>query len=181
MPLTQARVTRMLPAVQNLVGGKPLCITVSEEESILWKQLLPALAERYRYTWTHSDACEYRVQGRIPLSTAHNENPLCSCGEGRAIEAFPTRSECMPLARYVTRIAISPISAVPYVESMCSPNPQDKLGFSALRQMGQSYPASLNVPLSAAVMRCGNCGKQGDSLKTSARCGKAMSCDQARG
>lgn len=181
MPLTRARITKVLPALQNYVKAQPLSITMSAEESELWKQLLPALAERCRHTWIHGDSCEYRVQTRIPLSTTHGENPLCSCGEGRSIDAFPKRSECKPFAKYVTRIAISPISAVPYVESLAPVNPKPSLksGMSALRQMRENRPSPSVVPPSAAATRCSYCGKENDSLKTCARCGKARYCDQA--
>lgn len=178
MPLTHARITKVLPALQNYVKAKPLSIVVSKEESNLWKHLLPAIAERCRHTWTHSDTCEYRVQGRIPLSTTHGENPLCSCGEGRSIDSFPKRTECKPFAKYVTRIAISPISAVPYVESLSLPDLKEKSGKSGPLQTRQNRPSASNVPSSATPTKCSNCGKGKKDLKTCARCGKARYCDQ---
>lgn len=181
MPLTDARITRMLPAIHNYSKANPLSIMMSKEEGLLWKQLLPTLAERCRHDWTHNKTCEYRVQGCIPLSTAHGENPLCSCGEGRSLDTFPKRSECKPFARYVTRIAISLISAVPYVEAMGPPKPNrnDQSAISALRQMQQNRVPPSNVLSSDAAMACSNCGKAKGGLKTCARCGKAKYCDQA--
>lgn len=178
MPITHARLTRVLPALQNYVKAKPLSIAISEEESVLWKNLLPALAERCRHSWPHSDTCEYRLLGRIPLTTAHGENPLCSCGEGRSLDTFPKRSECKPFAKYVTRIAISPISAVPYVESLSPSTPKEKSGKGGLLQTRQNRPSASNVPSSTTTTKCSNCGKEKESLKTCARCGKARYCDQ---
>lgn len=179
MPLTHARITKLRPALQNYVNAKPLSIAMSEEESVLWKNLLPAVAERCRDSWTHKDTCEYRVQGRIPVSTTHGESPICSCGEGRSLDTFPKRSECKPFAKYVTRIAISPISAVPYVESLSPPTPKEKSEKGGLLQTQRNRPSASKVPSSATTTKCSNCGKEKESLKTCARCGKARYCDQA--
>ncbi|KAI9774114.1 MAG: hypothetical protein M1840_005207 [Geoglossum simile] len=128
IPLTKLRFPLIGPAVQGLANTHSLRVTISGPESMLWKHLLPALVERCRHGWTHKQTCEYRVQNRIPLSTEYMESPICSCGEGKSMDGFPmTRSECVPFAKYATRIAISPVFFVPYVEPMVSKGFEEEL------------------------------------------------------
>lgn len=91
VPLTKQRVSKMKSKLVHIVrSGKALNITVtSREEELLWKQLLPALVECCRGTWHHGQDCEYRKQGKIPLSTAHCEPAICSCGEYQDANGFP--------------------------------------------------------------------------------------------
>ncbi|KAL8719023.1 MAG: hypothetical protein Q9225_003904, partial [Loekoesia sp. 1 TL-2023] len=68
MTLTKARLQSLSSASQRLLSAKSmpsLGVYVSDEESVLWKRLLPALAERCR-TWQHNTNCEYRTEGKIP-------------------------------------------------------------------------------------------------------------------
>ncbi|KAL8630861.1 hypothetical protein Q9189_003446 [Teloschistes chrysophthalmus] len=87
LPLTIPRVHQLSNALAGLMETKPLGIKASDSESLLWKRLLPALAERCRI-WNHTAQCEYRQKGKIPLSTEEARNPLCSCGEGNVPSDF---------------------------------------------------------------------------------------------
>src|SRR5205823_12136927 len=67
-------------------------------------------------------SCEYLLTGKIPpskgLEDAHT--PLCSCGNGQLPQKFMGDLR-LPhleyvLQKYATRIAISPIFTVPFVE-----------------------------------------------------------------
>jgi len=100
------------------VFGDLLCVELWGEEIAAWNRLLPALAERCR-TWKHGPNCEFLAKTSIPLSLKHKIDPLCSCGKGKDIsEAFKKEKEWESATPFVTRIAISPIFGLPYVESI---------------------------------------------------------------
>ncbi|TFY77148.1 hypothetical protein EWM64_g6862, partial [Hericium alpestre] len=108
----------MAPAFDRLVAeGNPVCVSAYEGELRAWKQLLPALVERCR-SWKHTENCEYASQGQIPLSVELEEVPLCSCGRGKDTEGMFKDALWRPLAPYVTRIALSPLFAVSYLDSI---------------------------------------------------------------
>lgn len=105
----------------NTVEEFPLLkITLVEEELRVWKQLLPALAERCRSGWQHSTDCKYLTQSGIPSDIGFSMDPLCHCGWGKVSEEFLKRSEWTPLAPFVTRIALSPLFGVPYLDKVLS-------------------------------------------------------------
>ena len=88
------------------------------EEATAWKQLLPVFAERCR-TWEHGQNCEYIAEKKIPLPLEHHGDPLCSCGRGKAVTPEFRKEEGWRSAiPHVTRIAISPLYGVPYVENV---------------------------------------------------------------
>jgi MYND finger len=93
-------------------------VPVYEGEMESWKQLLPALAERCRTTWTHGPNCEYKAKNKISLTEAMEENPLCSCGAGKGVEGMEKVELWKPFAPHVTRIALSPLFAVSYLETV---------------------------------------------------------------
>ncbi|KAF9782514.1 hypothetical protein BJ322DRAFT_225106 [Thelephora terrestris] len=95
-------------------------ITLVEEELRVWKQLLPALAERCRVGWKHGANCEYLSQGGISPHLGLSLDPLCCCGRGKETEEFLKRPEWLPFAPFVTRIALSPLFEVPYLDKVLS-------------------------------------------------------------
>ena len=108
--------------VNSLSGWRDLLasactITLSDNALEMWKYMVPAMAERCR-DWRHKIRCVYRDAGRIPLSTKFQESPLCECGEGRTDEGFTKHETWAPFAPYVTRIALSPLFAVTFLESV---------------------------------------------------------------
>ncbi|KAF9026964.1 hypothetical protein BDZ89DRAFT_952571 [Hymenopellis radicata] len=92
-------------------------ITIYKGERYMWKHILPALVERCR-TWSHTEKCEYRSLSRIPLTEEMDSNPLCGCGEGKYVEGMMNNPLWRPFARYATRVAISPLFGVSYLEKM---------------------------------------------------------------
>ncbi|KAF7363900.1 hypothetical protein MSAN_01048000 [Mycena sanguinolenta] len=92
-------------------------ILVEPGEAKSWKQLLPVLVERCR-TWKHRDSCQYASEGRVPLTTEMEFIPLCACGEGQDVQRMHDVPLWKPFAKYSTRIALSPLFAVSYVESV---------------------------------------------------------------
>ncbi|KAI0739271.1 hypothetical protein C8Q80DRAFT_1275407 [Daedaleopsis nitida] len=102
----------------TLVGsGSMADVRVFEGEMEAWKQLIPAFVERCR-TWAHTDNCEYLATKRVPLTQTMEHDPLCSCGRGKDVEALRKEEAWRGLAPYVTRIALSPLFAVSYLEAV---------------------------------------------------------------
>ena len=172
VPLTISRVKELFRPLGALQESQPLSIRVSNEESILWKRMLPALAERCR-TWNHKSACEYQSRG-APLSTEEGQSPLCSCGEGIISGAELAKlgsKEWAPFAKYAIRIAIAPIFPVPYLE----------LSMSDLRDLAreaqpQQRQHAAGSPTSASAPTCDHCGEAKDKLLVCGGCRKARYC-----
>lgn len=121
IPLTPTVASRTGPWVSSL-GEGVVSVIVDEEELKLWKRLLPAYAERCR-TWSHKKSCEYARENSIPLSLEFGKSSLCSCGNGVFPSNFmqdPNTKKDLPkwntVAKYATRVAISPAFSVPMVE-----------------------------------------------------------------
>ena len=66
LPLPIPRVKEFGSNLARVQETELLGVLLSEKRSILWKRLLPALAERCR-TWNHGTECEYQTKGVIPL------------------------------------------------------------------------------------------------------------------
>ena len=162
LPLTDARVQKLNSAIQSLLSSKPqpLGVYLSDKESILWKRLLPALAERCR-NWHHKASCEYRIKGTIPLSVEENQNPLCGCGEDKVSSSFAKVKQWAPFTKYVTRVAIAPVFPVPYVESLM--RLPELEGSSAMTAKGP---------------RCDNCNALSGQLLVCGKCGRVRYCSK---
>lgn len=98
--------------------GKCTVYQLQEQETAIWKHMLPAAVECCRRDWTHEESCEYLETGKIPLSTAPWKSPICSCGEGKNVEDFPSKSFVKTFKRFAIRVAIPMLPAVSYVEAM---------------------------------------------------------------
>ena len=172
VPLTIRRKKKLIQPINALVRTQPLSIRVSNEESILWRRMLPTLAERCR-TWNHKATCEYQSRG-APLSTEERQSPLCSCGEGiisGAELAELGSKEWAPFAKYAVRVAIAPIFPVPYLE-VCMPD---------LRQLAREVharrqAAAAGSSASDSTATCDHCGEANDKLLRCGRCRKARYC-----
>lgn len=153
-------------------------ITVDDDELVLWKKALPALAERCR-TWSHAPECAYsQPSSTVPLSTEPGHPVLCGCGEGRLPDGFISLPEWEDAARKrATRIAISPAFATPLVEEVVDPAAARDLAASLLRASSGSQEEA----------RCWTCGRtetssggggggSGSGLRRCMRCRVAMYC-----
>ncbi|KAK1673983.1 MYND finger [Colletotrichum godetiae] len=164
LPFTLPIIKKVEPFLLLLRELEMASVTVNDEELILWKKVLPALAERTR-TWNHKSSCEYRKAGAtIPLSLEPSEPVLCSCGRGQLPENFIGLPEWDTASKYATRIAISPTFAVPFVEEIVDTNK-----YKDFRANGTAPPEE----------RCTNCGKaatNGVALKKCMRCLGAKYC-----
>ncbi|KAI0006748.1 hypothetical protein F4779DRAFT_595194 [Xylariaceae sp. FL0662B] len=141
-------------------------INIDDEELVLWKKVIPALAERCR-TWDHGPECEYKRPGAtIPLTVEPEKQFMCSCGNGKLPDRFTSLPEWDVASKYAVRVAISPIFAVPFVEDIIDPDMFKLQGGMANLQMD----------------RCRKCNatqsKDGKKLLKCARCKDAMYCSQ---
>ncbi|KAJ8514572.1 hypothetical protein ONZ45_g7902 [Pleurotus djamor] len=103
-------------------AGGFITLTIDLEGEVqAWHYLFPAFAERCR-TWKHQ--CSPNISTASAGSVDNITDPLCQCGRGKNIDEFVTRYPAFKdLAPYLTRIALSPIFAVSYLEKVISKNP----------------------------------------------------------
>ncbi|KAF8906810.1 hypothetical protein CPB84DRAFT_1769725 [Gymnopilus junonius] len=118
LPLTVALLKKIEKPFAKLVHqGRMVDVLLPDGEIQAWKQLLPAFVERCR-SWTHGPNCEYIAQGHIPLTEGMEADPLCSCGKGKDVEGMNKVALWKEVAPYVTRVALSPLFAVSYLETV---------------------------------------------------------------
>ena len=194
VPLTYSMMEDLYTPLANMQKRNPRGIVLPEEESILWKRLIPALVERCR-TGTHKATCEYqKIGGAAPLSTDEYETPLCSCGQGKNIPddfAKQKKGEWAPFAKYATRMAIAPIFSVPYVEPSMSEFRKHLAGMNTGRQDTGVVSSSTRAGTpsitraapsatpSTSQEQCDSCGSTSGPFKKCARCGKTRYCNHA--
>jgi hypothetical protein len=119
LPLTHLLMPKIESLFNKLVQHGNIChVTLREGQVRALKQLIPALVERCRSSWKHVDDCEYKVRGKIPLTEVMEQDPLCSCGKGKDVQGMHKVALWNKLAPYVTRIALSPLFAVSYLETV---------------------------------------------------------------
>lgn len=110
MTATQTLDPRFYPLMMKL--APTISTGVHQDVYILWKRLLPAMAERCR-DWEHTSACEF-AEG-VPETLDPDRSPLCSCGLGKVGKTF-SQGIWKDASAFVTKIAISPLFAIPYLE-----------------------------------------------------------------
>ncbi|KAH9848326.1 hypothetical protein C2E23DRAFT_739709 [Lenzites betulinus] len=164
-PELMATINPFFTKLMNNVSGITNTRTF-DGETRAWKQILPALVERCRTTWTHKPECEYVIKGRIPLSEEiHGGDPLCSCGRGKEVQGMEDIELWRPFAPLVTRIALSPLFALSYVEPVFP---------SELSAQRTVHPMN-----EALLMQCQVCAKSGRGLKRCRGCFAVVYCSVA--
>ncbi|KAF7970431.1 hypothetical protein HWV62_24181 [Athelia sp. TMB] len=116
LPLTKPLVQELSAPLGKLAHSGNLVNFKQDLQS--WKQMLPALVERCRYSWSHGPNCEYKSNDNIPLTVATESDPLCSCGRGKDVDGMLKNSDWSKFAPHVTRMALSPLFAVSYLETV---------------------------------------------------------------
>ena len=172
LPFTISKVMSLQSALTRLQESYVLALRLSNEESILWRQMMPALAERCR-DWEHGPKCGYKSEGP-PVSLEEGKSPLCTCGEGKISNtdfAKLGKKSWGPFAKYVTRIAISPIFPIPYLNPSLSES--KKSNGSRSKNHGPS-----SKEIFEGVEACENCGVIDAPLKTCNGCKKVKYCGQ---
>ncbi len=179
LPLSETIMPRIEQAFQQLLRRRLENVKLYGQEMRGWKRLLPALVERCRATWAHGANCEYAAHGRIPLELELSEgDPLCSCGRGKDVDGMMKDGLWKKFAPFVTRIALSPLFAVSYLEPVIE-------GLSRLRNDHSLASGSLrgsNAGEASSLERCNKCGKEESGvlkLLKCSRCRMAVYCSQA--
>ena len=116
LPLTQDLMPRLMNAIEKVQGEGLMSLFTKPDEVKAWKHLLPAFTERCR-RWPHTANCEYFSRG-VPVSEKIDQSPLCGCGRGKNLGSFTQKKSWEEFIPYVTRAAISPLFAVPFVDSI---------------------------------------------------------------
>lgn len=94
-------------------------IKFTAEQLTVWEYLLPFTAERCR-DWAHKDDCLYK-QTRTTLSTLPpGKSPICECGNGHVTDAFRQQPGWASWAKHATRIVLSPLFSVSYLDPTLS-------------------------------------------------------------
>ena len=171
--MTKNRTQKMALLGKVLEGGNMCKVKMSRDEEALFKHMLPAMVERCRGTsWNHLQDCSYFKSDRVPLSTEHGQSAICSCGQGKTSELLVEHPHYRQLVKFMTRIALAPISTVGFVENLFAEVskeiPADRLAVTAYSSSGEA----------SAMLNCGHCGREGDDLKLCKRCGQARYCDK---
>ncbi|ESZ91811.1 hypothetical protein SBOR_7806 [Sclerotinia borealis F-4128] len=160
--------------------------TMKEADELAMKQMLPATVEACRKSWNHAPGCEYRQYSSITLFTELSQSPTCSCGEGKDRENFPRVKGWEILSKYATRIALMPLSSVPYVEVHYSEEEQTQhekslRSISTLRDVNASLQTlqivdQVRVGDLRGCKRCGEVPLADMEHKQCARCHAVKYC-----
>ncbi|KAH6639130.1 hypothetical protein C7974DRAFT_421742 [Boeremia exigua] len=163
-----ADLTSALAELKDLV-----CITINDDETLFWKHLLPAFAERCRQ-WKHKDTCEYQATRSIPVSTDNNKPLVCSCGVGIfPADYLKSTAPFKILANLAVRIAIPVIFA--------SPISKDDVGPVDVKASHRSPATRTRTqdakPEKRGCLKCGAATtKAGNKLLKCAKCKTAQYC-----
>ena len=207
--------TTVGPLVTELLAHPPRGVVIQnvrahggETEMRAWRrQLLPPLVERCCTTWTHGPNCEYRdaATGNLKASlgseaaeaTTGEGDPLCSCGRGKDVDGMLQAKDDLweKFVPFVTRVALSPLFAVSYVEPVLGGHDSDDDcggggdGDSPVAVPASSRARPRRTPRSAAGgtakvsgVRCKKCGKEeaGEvKLFRCSGCKTAVYCSEA--
>ncbi|KAG8732183.1 hypothetical protein FRC11_000200 [Ceratobasidium sp. 423] len=161
VPLSNDRMPALMPGIQKIQNtGTLVQVSTVGYEVGAWKKLIPAFVERCR-NWNHLLKCEYKSQGRVPLSTVYDENPICTCGQGIGFTSSEWKApEWKDLLPFATRAAICPIFSVSYIE----------------RVVGH-WSEHSEAATSKHADKCWACGGPGKpALLLCSRCKKARYC-----
>lgn len=166
IPLCEKNMGKLQPALARI--RTLISISTLDDETRLWKLLLPALAERCR-TWKHLASCEYLVKGVPACIEGFEESPLCSCGKGKDLGNFGTKPEWKEFHSEATRIALSPLFSSSFTESALASVKAD------LENANMGSSSSSN-----SLTQCANCGGPGKpTLLACGACKQTKYCSRA--
>ena len=172
VPLSQQNMGKLFPALTRAAFTRHVQILTPNDETKLWKLLLPALAERCR-TWKHLPTCEYLLQG-IPAymeDLDFEASPLCSCGKGKDLGTFGTRTEWEEFHSEATRIALSPLFSSSFIKK---PSLTDVENANI-----ESFLKSPSSEVSQSLTQCANCSGPGQpSLLSCSACKQTKYCSR---
>ena len=177
IPLSEQNLDKLSPALKRAALTRHVQIVTPNDETKLWKLLLPALAERCR-TWKHLPTCEYLLQG-IPAYMEDLEfeaSPLCSCGKGKDLGTFGTRPEWKEFHSEATRIALSPLFSTSFINIP----PPMKADMENANIDSSSFKSPSSEAASQSLTQCANCSGPGQpSLLSCSACKQTKYCSRA--
>lgn len=172
IPLSEKNLDKLHPALRKI--NNMVQIVTLDDETRLWKLLLPALAERCR-TWKHLPTCEYLIKGIPACMEGFEDSPLCSCGKGKDLGIFGTRSEWKGFHSEATRIALSPLFSSSSAENNMIPMKADVKKANT----GSSSPILTSPSASTSLTQCANCSGPGQpTLLSCSACKQAKYCSR---
>ena len=177
--------SKKLQAFAREVADQVFCPT--SDVVCLWRKYLPSAVERCR-SWSHKSSCEYYAsnptQPTIPRSICSLNNPICTCGEGKDVQALlrlPRPSMWHSYARFATRIAIGLLWPAWYVRECVGQVRKEifKLALGGndeghLETMANQTP---ELKLWIGGNGCYCCGQRPDTHMYCAKCRVARYCD----
>ncbi|KAG9095210.1 hypothetical protein FS749_010873 [Ceratobasidium sp. UAMH 11750] len=171
LPPSTGEIPALILNTQPFLIESPIVqVIASSHERVTWKKLLPSFVERCR-TWSHKADCEHTIQGEIPLSTEADRNLICRCGQGIGFDGpewkVPSWADLLPFA---TRVAISPLFAVSYLE----PPSYNPVNFVPNKSVSEEASARAQSKPDDACWVCGSSGKP--NLSACGGCKKARYC-----
>lgn len=134
----------------------------SSKQIAMWKQYIPAMAERCR-SWQHKSDCEYS-------SPDAKLARLCSCGKGLTSATFTAQTDWIEFAPHVVRCAISPVFPAPFIESTRRETME-----AIIRSLSEVEESESVEP---GAESCSHCKAQGE-MKKCAKCSNAFYCNKA--
>ncbi|KAJ7746839.1 hypothetical protein DFH07DRAFT_889361 [Mycena maculata] len=147
----------------NIVGlsSQGMTINTRGDEADAWKYLFVGFTERCR-TWKHTANCKYVNSNQVPASVKYAQNPLCGCGEGIDLGALSLDPRWKDLAPLMTRVAISPLFGIAYLETVdqrVSDMLEDKTAMSSLSNGSKKNCAVCHKTESAEakLLKCSRC------------------------
>ncbi|KAK3989369.1 hypothetical protein QBC44DRAFT_267148 [Cladorrhinum sp. PSN332] len=204
LPLFDELMPKLKSFLPALTGRRFVHIKVNDAELEMWKEMMPAMAERCREGWTHkAGRCGYAKAMKAPISTEVGEECICRCGNGQFPKGF--KAEGVPMweniKRYCTRVAISPLFANPLAERVSLLLSEfDSMSDRAFASQGRrgarpAFTGMVDDALAAAdnggnrnggdgtvQSGCAKCGeemsKNGQELKSCAKCRKVRYCSR---
>ncbi|KAL0950292.1 hypothetical protein HGRIS_010271 [Hohenbuehelia grisea] len=158
LPMTRGIIPGILRDLRDIGRKSVKMIITPPHEMRAWKELLPSFAERCR-TWSHTPKCEYALKGTIPRSVQVDDNPLCSCGEGKGLGRFIDEHPYPALVPYLTRIAISQLFAVSYLEPVGNRVKETMLEDAHISALFERTCHQCHGPGKPMLQLCGTCKK----------------------
>ena len=156
LALNEDLVSRLSNAIGKLFERTGLMQVHTEFDEVkAWKHLLPAFTERCR-KWSHTANCEYLSRG-VPVSEDITQSPLCSCGRGKNLGSFTQKKNWKVFAPYVTRAAISPLFAVPFIDTIGADMMKAARDIVRDGQKDKNSCAKCHGPGKPKLLVCGAC------------------------
>ncbi|KAK0443909.1 uncharacterized protein EV420DRAFT_1014153 [Desarmillaria tabescens] len=149
------------PKVERILKNRAVMeINTAPSEQRTWMQLFSVISERCR-KWEHTPNCEYKTRGTLLSLDTTIPPAFCSCGRGKDdASSFFKDMGLDDVSCFVTRAALGPLFAVPYLEDV---------GITAID----------TAPNGCTSSKCASCGAQSEHLQVCSACKRQYYCSRA--